>query len=66
MGQSPILNKRIQTGEHAVGAQELHDGIEVGDDGIEVGGDDGMEVEDDSIEVGDDLSSKRPTLRIIS
>ena len=38
---------------------------QVGDDGIEAG-DDGIEVGDDGIEVGDDLSSKRPTLRIIS
>ena len=29
-------------------------------------GDDGIQVGDDGIEVGDDLSSKRPTLRIIS
>ena len=38
---------------------------QVGDDGIQVGDDD-IEVGNDGIEVGDDLSSKRPTLRIIS
>ena len=38
---------------------------QVGDDGIEAG-DDGIQVGDDGMEVGDDLSSKRPTLRIIS